>query len=391
MPSVPSGDHDERRDEDVDEAQATEARDPAPAAKIDPKIRRTADGRAIAASHEIGLAEQQLRLGADEREHLVHDSSFAVRADRRPVRAMKASSRRRLVDAQVLGDDPVAGQDGGHGGEQVAGAGHDDRRTGPLDAADLGQVGEQPVVERDRRPEAEPLLGVDLGTMPAGVSSAITRPSRKTATRSASRSASSMRWVTRRTVTPRSRIDSMSSPRLAAGVRIEAGRQLVEDGDPRPPDEREGDREALLLAARQVAIRGVALVGETEVVEQRASGPPDRRRTRRTGRAPRATVIRSGSSLSWSWTPTRRPQAVAVAAGDRSPRTRMRAGVRRPQTGDGLDGGRLAGAVRAEDAEDLALLDGERHAVDADAVAVALLEVGDFDDVHASQPARLWH
>ena len=41
-----------------------------------------------------------------------------------------------------------------------------------------------------------------------------------------------------------------------------------------------------------------------------------------------------------------------------------RAAVGLAQAGDRLDGRRLAGAVRPEDAEDLALLDGERDAVD---------------------------
>jgi len=64
------------------------------------------------------------------------------------------------------------------------------------------------------------------------------------------------------------------------------------------------------------------------------------------------------------------------------------AGVGRPETGDRLDGGGLAGAVRSEDAEDLALLNGEGHAVDRRAVAVSLGEVGDFDDVHGPSIAH---
>ena len=124
--------------------------------------------------------------------------------------------------------------------------------------------------------------------MPAGVSMATTRPSRNTATRSARRSASSMRWVTSRIVTPRSRIDSMTRQvsRRACGSR--PGRQLVEDGDPRPPDEGQRDRQPLLLAAGQVPIGGVAAGRRDRGRRAAASGPPARRRTRRTGRAPRA-------------------------------------------------------------------------------------------------------
>ena len=57
-------------------------------------------------------------------------------------------------------------------------------------------------------------------------------------------------------------------PCLAPGMRVEAGRQLVEDGDLRPADQREGDRQPLLLAARQIPIGGVALLRQPELVEQ---------------------------------------------------------------------------------------------------------------------------
>ena len=66
-----------------------------------------------------------------------------------------------------------------------------------------------------------------------------------------------------------------------------------------------------------------------------------------------------------------RPQSVAVPARVEA-EDPDGAGVGRPETGDRLDGGCLAGAVRSEDAEDLALLDGEGDAVDRRAVAVVL-------------------
>jgi hypothetical protein len=56
---------------------------------------------------------------------------------------------------------------------------------------------------------------------------------------------------------------------------------------------------------------------------------------------------------------------------------------------DALDGGGLAGAVRAEDAEDLALLDAEGDTVDDGSAAVGLAQVADFDDGHGtSVPAN---
>jgi hypothetical protein len=61
------------------------------------------------------------------------------------------------------------------------------------------------------------------------------------------------------------------------------------------------------------------------------------------------------------------------------------AAVRSAQPFDALDGGRLACAIRPEDAEDLAFLDAERDVVDRDVIAVSLVQVGDFGDRHASR------
>jgi hypothetical protein len=57
-------------------------------------------------------------------------------------------------------------------------------------------------------------------------------------------------------------------PGVAAGLGIKAGRHLVEHGEPGPADERQGDRQALLLAAGERAIVVTALVGEPEGFEQ---------------------------------------------------------------------------------------------------------------------------
>ena len=57
-------------------------------------------------------------------------------------------------------------------------------------------------------------------------------------------------------------------PDGAAGLRVEAGGELVEEDDFRIVDEREGDEEALLLAAGEIHEPGVALVGEAELIEQ---------------------------------------------------------------------------------------------------------------------------
>ena len=61
------------------------------------------------------------------------------------------------------------------------------------------------------------------------------------------------------------RLDQL--PRLAAGLRVEAGRQLVEDRDLGIADQGQRDREPLLLPAGQVLVGGVALVGRAEFVD----------------------------------------------------------------------------------------------------------------------------
>ena len=55
------------------------------------------------------------------------------------------------------------------------------------------------------------------------------------------------------------------------------------------------------------------------------------------------------------------------------------------QAAQHLDGGRLAGAVRAEEGEQLARLDSESQAIDGELGAVALGDVDQFD--HASSLA----
>ncbi|MEY9994378.1 hypothetical protein ABIE67_006410 [Streptomyces sp. V4I8] len=63
------------------------------------------------------------------------------------------------------------------------------------------------------------------------------------------------------------------------------------------------------------------------------------------------------------------------------------AGVGDAQPLDTLHGGGLAGAVRTEDPEDLALLHGEGDSVDDGPAAVRLAQIGDFDDGHGIRVA----
>ena len=346
-------DHDERRREHVDEAQAAEARIRRPP-KTAPKITRTTVGRTIAAQPRHGLAEQQLRLGAGQRAQGVHDGcSLAVgvgcAAGQGDERVVEAG----LLDAQVVGDDLVAGEDRGDGGERGCRVPVTTTRRPAAGrrVRTSGRSVEQAVVERRRRPEPEALLGVDAGDEP-GRACRARRPGRAsmTATRSQSRSASSMKWVTSRTVTPRSRIALDELPRVAAGLRVEPGRQLVEDGDLRVADEGERDRQPLLLAAGELAERRVrACSVEPEVVEELASGRPGRGRRTRTGRAPRGPCSLLGQLALLELDADAARAAVAVAPrveAEHADGARRRACA---EPADALDGGGLAGAVRPED------------------------------------------
>ena len=190
--------------------------------------------------------------------------------------------------------------------------------------------------------------------------------------RSQSRSASSTSWVTRTTVVPASRTRRTTSQvrRRPTGSRfwVSSSRNTSRG----PADEREGDEQALALAAGEGAERPApeAARAATPRPARRAAGARDG--ARRTAAGPRRPACgRAG----------RRPGAGRRSAGaagrrhvpgrGRAPRPSRRR--RRPEALEDLDRGGLAGAVRAEQPEQLALLDGEGDAVEDRRRAVALL------------------
>ena len=175
------------------------------------------------------------------------------------------------------------------------------------------------------------------------------------------------------------RLDEL--PGLATRLRVEARRQLVEDRDLRLAHERERDREALLLATGQVPVLRVALLGQPEVVDE---GPGVFgilvERCEQLDRLHDGHAVRQLALLELD--ADDRPQPIPILSRI-EPEDADRPAVGLAQAGDRLDCRRLASTVRAEDAENLAFLDGEGHAVDGRVLAVVLGEVGDFDDVHA--------
>ena len=223
-------------------------------------------------------------------------------------------------------------------------------------------------------------------TIPAGVSRATRRPSSITAMRSARRSASSMKWVTRMTVTPLSRTSSMSCQvsRRACGSRpVVSSSRIAIFGLPMSASATESRCFWPPESLPNLALR---LIGEPEVGQQLlpVAGICVERGVE-VDRLPDLDLVGQLALLELDADDA--TELVAVAARV-EPEHADRARVGRPQPADGLDRGGLAGAVGAEDGEDLALLDREGHAVDRRAVAVALDEVGDFDDVHGPSVGR---
>ena len=106
--------------------------------------------------------------------------------------------------------------------------------------------------------------------------------------RSAIFSASPSSWVVSSTQTPALAQAGHDGPDRDAPFGVDPGRGFVEEGDLGPADEGQGQREALLLAAREVAPGGGGHGGQAHQVEQappwpggRGSRRAKRSRTRR--------------------------------------------------------------------------------------------------------------
>ncbi len=81
-------------------------------------------------------------------------------------------------------------------------------------------------------------------------------------------SASSRYWVVSSTVVPSSDELADERPDVVARLRVEPGRRLVEDQEPRPPDEAGAEVEAPAHAARVAAHHAVGGVLEAEPLER---------------------------------------------------------------------------------------------------------------------------
>ena len=168
-------------------------------------------------------------------------------------------------------------------------------------------------------------------------------------------------------------------PDRASRLRVETRGQLVEKHHLGIVDERQRDEQALLLAAGEGHEPGVALLGKAELFEQAiavADGLLVERRPQVNGfphldafLQVRLLQLHADALLQ------------LVDIGERieaQHRDRAPIGLANPL--DALHRRGLAGAVGTDQAEDLAVVDLERHVVDRDGLAVGLADAGDADD-----------
>src|SRR5439155_5490473 len=177
--------------------------------------------------------------------------------------------------------------------------------------------------------------------------------------------------------------------RLDRARGVEAARRLVEEEDRRVADQGLGEADALVVPLRQGADPFLA-----DVVESRAL---DGRRGGDASCTPAAGVLHAGHELEEArdrhlaeqrrtLRRVAKPAARRERARDHVEAVDQRlARGRREDAGEEPDRGRLAGAVRAEEAHDLADLDREGHAVDGGAGAEALGQLLGDDHPTASR------
>ncbi len=173
---------------------------------------------------------------------------------------------------------------------------------------------------------------------------------------------------------------------FAAHLRIEAGGRLVEKYDLRIVHQRHGQRQALLLAAGEMAVERVALFFELESAQQvvRVRALAIELREKLEGFV-HAELVRQGSGLQYG--ADLLLEVIAACLRIEAADAHL-AAIRRAQAFQDFHGGRFSRAVRAEQAENFAFLDREADAAHRLHGAVALVEILDLYDwlAHGMNP-----
>jgi hypothetical protein len=204
-------------------------------------------------------------------------------------------------------------------------------------------------------------------------------PSFNTAMRSASSSASSRYWVVRKTVTAVGDQLADDAPHVVAAARVEAGGRFVEEDDPRVADQGHGEVEAALHTA---GVGGGGLLrglGEVEALQQFGGDPAPLLLGQVVQVRHEEHVLLAGDqAVDGGELPgdaDRGAHGLRVG-GQVVTADPQVAGVGGDEGGEDLDGGGLAGAVRAEQGEDGAGRHRQVDAVEDRLVPVGLAQPG---------------
>ena len=184
----------------------------------------------------------------------------------------------------------------------------------------------------------------------------------------------SWRWIAR-----------ISWRRRHPDLRVEGGQGLVEQQHLRLEGERAGERDALLLAARELVRVARGLVAEVDEVQQLLDPLPDLVRRPLPDLQPEADVVgrRSCSGTARrTGRPSRRCAGSAADTVMSVPSSTIVPAVGSLEAGDHPQRRRLAAAGRAEEADELAALGGEVEVLHGDGRAEVLLDAGQYEEAH---------
>ena len=207
-----------------------------------------------------------------------------------------------------------------------------------------------------------------VGRPSVGVPTWRIRPFSMIAIRSASASASAWSWVTKTVVTPSSVCSSLEErPGLQPQPGVEVRQRLVEQEHLRPAGHRPRQRDPLLLAAGELAGPPLQQAAEREPDADLGGGAGSLSSTAPSGSAAGRRCCRRPSCAGTARSPGRpwrRRRSPGGTASRRGRRSRCAAGVRRLEARDRAQESRLAAAGRAEQREELPVLDREVEVVD---------------------------
>ena len=188
-----------------------------------------------------------------------------------------------------------------------------------------------------------------------------------------------------RMVTPRSRMSRITADHALDLGRVEPGEHLVEQQQRRLRRERAGQLEPLLAGDGELRRRHVEPVAEADEGGSLFGDKPRRPASDRFSRPKQAPTVQFSSTVMAPsgctiWCVRASPcarDAIGRHAGDVDAAKHDTAGIRREDAVDEIEQRRLAGAVRADEAEDLVFGDGEAQILHRGETAEALAQVLD--------------